>query len=161
MVLERDQHGDKLFLVAFNQFKKIFKRKTGIDWDKRLDKLPTPEDHYVYTPPTGGKPVGALPEGWMPPPFLKSEQHADGTADNNEPPNGENGVIYDPDLRDDTDGKVDDMTEATILGQAPKVSELKEQLNDVPIANETAHGEDVVGGDPGRRKGKDSEAENS
>jgi hypothetical protein len=160
MVLERDQHGDKLFPVAFNQFKKSFKRKTGIDWDKRLDRLPTPEDHYVYTPPTGGKPVGALPEGWTPPPGLEPEQYADDTADNNKLPNGVDGVIYDPDLRDDTDSEVDDTTEPTIPGLTPKVSEPKEQLYDVPVANAAVHGEDAAINDPGLRNEKDSEVEN-
>ena len=160
MVLERDQHGDKLFDVAFKQFKRAFQRKTGIDWDKRLDRLPTPEGHYVYTPPTGGKPVGALPEGRTPPPVLGLEKYTDDTTDNKGLLNEEDIVIYDPDLRDDTDSEVDDMTEPTIRGQPPKVSEPQERLCDVPIANKIAHGEDAVQNYPGLENNKESELEN-
>jgi hypothetical protein len=65
--LLRDEGSHKPFEVAFQLFKKRFLEKTGIHWDQRLDKVPAVEGKYVYSPPTGGKPVGLLSEGWSSP----------------------------------------------------------------------------------------------
>jgi hypothetical protein len=57
----------KEFHNAFADFKRLFKKKTGIEWDHRLDRLKTTAEAFKYTPPEGGKPQGVMPMGWVPP----------------------------------------------------------------------------------------------
>jgi hypothetical protein len=56
------------FDVAFKQYKKFFKIKTGLEWDHRLDGLKPGEDAFVYVPPPKGEPRGVMPMGWKEPP---------------------------------------------------------------------------------------------
>jgi len=89
------------FDVVFGNFKNFFKKKTGIDWDKRLDglkpgdgeKARSAEDGnikkevtgggkaeeddrqmFVYIPPPKGKPRGVMPLGWRDPEEIKAEE---------------------------------------------------------------------------------------
>jgi len=66
-VLYHDKDVGKRLQKAFEEFRSIFEEKTGIKWDQRLDKPDQNNQKYVYMPPTGGKPVGALPLGWKKP----------------------------------------------------------------------------------------------
>jgi hypothetical protein len=50
------------FWDAFEAFRAIFKRRTGKDWDKRLDGTVV-KDKYDYHLPKLGWPVGLLPDG--------------------------------------------------------------------------------------------------
>jgi hypothetical protein len=69
--LHREMCFPKEFHNAFVDFKKLFKKKTGIEWDQRLDGLHTAEEAFKYTPPDGGKPRGVLPAGWTSPKWEK------------------------------------------------------------------------------------------
>jgi hypothetical protein len=89
------------FDVAFRNFKNFFKKKTGIDWDQRLDglnpgdreKADSAEDGnikketteggkaeeddrqmFVYIPPLKDKPRGVMPLGWRDPEEIKAEE---------------------------------------------------------------------------------------
>ncbi|OBT93997.1 hypothetical protein VE01_07121 [Pseudogymnoascus verrucosus] len=55
------------FDVAFRQFRKFFKIKTGIEWDCRLDGPGAGEDAFVYVPPGRGEPRGVMPKDWKEP----------------------------------------------------------------------------------------------
>jgi hypothetical protein len=55
------------FRHAFNWFCYFFAKKTGIDWDQRLEGIKMPDNFFVYTPPVLGRPVGALPDGYKRP----------------------------------------------------------------------------------------------
>ena len=55
------------FDVAFKQFKKFFRIKTGIEWDQRLDGMEPNEDAFVYVPPSKSEPRGVMPMGWKEP----------------------------------------------------------------------------------------------
>lgn len=73
VVVRYDKSVGKIFETAFKQFKVLFHKNTGIHWSKRLDQLKQDRHHYVYTPPSGGKPVG-IPHGW------KMPEQSDGSA---------------------------------------------------------------------------------
>ncbi|KAI1762537.1 hypothetical protein GGR53DRAFT_532564 [Hypoxylon sp. FL1150] len=48
---------------GLDDFRGFFQKKTGIHWDERIAKQGTmPADKFQYQPPTGGKPVGLVPE---------------------------------------------------------------------------------------------------
>jgi len=63
----RDHCHPKDYTAAFADFKYIFKKKTGIEWDMRLERIKTDETFFVYTPPVLGRPVGDLPDGYIRP----------------------------------------------------------------------------------------------
>lgn len=54
-----------IFAHAWNHFKNFFYVKTGIEWDQRLEGIKMPDTYFVYTPPTGGRPIGLLPYGYI------------------------------------------------------------------------------------------------
>ena len=66
-VLHREMCFPREFSKAFADFRRLFKKKTSIDWDQRLDNLKTAGDVFKYTPPDMGKPQGVMPMGWTPP----------------------------------------------------------------------------------------------
>jgi len=70
----RDTCMPKEFFKAFGDFKWLFRKKTGIEWDKRCDGLKGGAADFVYSPPIGGRPVGVLPRGWKEP---EPEVHTD------------------------------------------------------------------------------------
>lgn len=55
------------FDVAFRQFRKFFRIKTGVEWDCRLDGVGGGEEAFVYVPPTKEQPRGVMPMGWVEP----------------------------------------------------------------------------------------------
>lgn len=73
------------FCEAFNAFKRVFKQKTGIPWDKRLDGITvtsleaaagkdTSEETiaidkipFIYSPPARDLPRGDMPHNWKDP----------------------------------------------------------------------------------------------
>lgn len=65
------------FDIAFKQFRKFFKIKTGIDWDQRLDGLKSNEEAFVYVPPPKGEPRGVMPIGWKEPQSQKPNSELD------------------------------------------------------------------------------------
>jgi hypothetical protein len=82
----------KTFWAAFRDFTGWFRNVTGIEWDDRLDGVPQDPERFRYTPPTLGRPVGALPFGKKPP----SWEDVDAKSD------GDEGLVY------DTDSEVED-----------------------------------------------------
>ncbi|KAI1327819.1 hypothetical protein F5Y16DRAFT_179992 [Xylariaceae sp. FL0255] len=49
------------FESCYRSFNAFFEKKTGINWDDRIDKAGTMgADKFQYQPPTGGKPVGLV-----------------------------------------------------------------------------------------------------
>lgn len=77
------------FDKAFRIFRRLFKKETGIDWDKRLDgikmapNLKRPEGYYIYTPPPANKPRGEMPLGWVDPAVLRAMEISN-TTDNSD-----------------------------------------------------------------------------
>lgn len=65
------------FDVSFKQFRKLFKLKTGIEWDCRLDGLKAGEDAFVYVPPSKDQPRGVMPMGWAEPQLEKPGDGSD------------------------------------------------------------------------------------
>jgi len=63
----REEGNPADFQTKFAVFKKFFKEKAGIEWDQRCDGIKGGDDDWHYLPPTGGRPVGQLPYGWIPP----------------------------------------------------------------------------------------------
>jgi hypothetical protein len=90
----RDHCHPKDYIAAFADFKYIFKKKTGIEWDMRLEIITMDETFFVYTPPVLGRPVGDLPDGYIRP----EERDPEVEYSQNE----EENVAY------DTDSEVDD-----------------------------------------------------
>lgn len=88
----RSECHPKKFWTAFYDFTGWFKNVTGIAWDDRLDGLPQDPERFRYTPPTLGRPVGALPYGKKPP----SWEDDDDKTDEDE------GLVY------ETDSEVED-----------------------------------------------------
>jgi hypothetical protein len=72
-----------------------------------MDKLKLVEGKFIYTPPTGGKPVGEVPQGWKEPEEVP-DLLENGMLDVKEVENGEYCEVTDPDLRDDTDSGDDE-----------------------------------------------------
>ncbi|OBT80678.1 hypothetical protein VF21_00380 [Pseudogymnoascus sp. 05NY08] len=62
------------FDVAFRQFRKFFKIKTGIEWDCRFDGVREGEEAFVYMPPARGEPRGVMPKDWREPVVGKSRE---------------------------------------------------------------------------------------
>lgn len=62
----RDECRPKIFYDAFRNFKTFFLKKTGVEWDMRLENTKNP-GLFVYTPPVLGRPVGELPSGYVRP----------------------------------------------------------------------------------------------
>lgn len=80
---------DEDFATQFKNFRNFFQKKTGIEWDKRLDNLAPPktiekatkkglskeegeteaEDKrpFIYKAPERGQPRGVMPRGWIDP----------------------------------------------------------------------------------------------
>ncbi|KAI1340485.1 hypothetical protein F5Y15DRAFT_422939 [Xylariaceae sp. FL0016] len=51
----------KQFNEAFTEFKRFFRKKTGITWEKRIEEQGKMDcSRFHYAPPTGGKPIGLL-----------------------------------------------------------------------------------------------------
>ncbi|OIW34020.1 hypothetical protein CONLIGDRAFT_205965 [Coniochaeta ligniaria NRRL 30616] len=50
------------FWTEYDKFKAFFLKKTGIEWDERLVQISLDESLFQYKAPTGGKPVGYVPE---------------------------------------------------------------------------------------------------
>jgi hypothetical protein len=66
-----------MFREAFHDFKWWFKNITGIEWDNRLDGLPTPKDKFKYNVPKLGRPVGFLPAGKKAPTWDEDSESED------------------------------------------------------------------------------------
>ncbi|RDL41230.1 uncharacterized protein BP5553_01209 [Venustampulla echinocandica] len=62
----RDECRPKIFYDAFRDFKTFFTKKTGVEWDMRLEKIKNP-GLFIYTPPALGLPVGEFPSGYVRP----------------------------------------------------------------------------------------------
>jgi hypothetical protein len=65
----------KMFAEAFSDFKTMFKQKTGVEWDDRLEPLPKGhgEQFFRFQRPRLGWPVGALPS-WRKAPTWGDEE---------------------------------------------------------------------------------------
>ncbi|KAH8820038.1 hypothetical protein F5884DRAFT_643417, partial [Xylogone sp. PMI_703] len=64
----------KTFDDAFQDFKRLFKNKTGVPWDQRLEKREGRKDtEFAYEVPKLGRPIGELPEGYIIPEEWKFE----------------------------------------------------------------------------------------
>ncbi|KAH8895113.1 hypothetical protein GQ53DRAFT_804686 [Thozetella sp. PMI_491] len=65
------------FQDHFEKFKHFFKVKTTVEWDHRLVKAGIANDDiFHYAPPTGGKPVGYVPDEFKPPEEPDCEQES-------------------------------------------------------------------------------------
>ncbi|PQE33960.1 brct domain-containing protein [Rutstroemia sp. NJR-2017a WRK4] len=69
----------KIFAEAFVDFKIIFKQKTGVEWDDRLEPLPKGhgEQFFRFQRPRLGWPVGALPSWRKAPSWGEEEKTVD------------------------------------------------------------------------------------
>lgn len=81
----------KPFPEAFRDFKHFFHDKTHTHWDDRLEKIKRDgANAFTYTPPVLGRPVGALPTGYVRPEWRKEvedeavEYDTDGEVDEDE-----------------------------------------------------------------------------
>jgi hypothetical protein len=90
----REECKPKIFKDTFEDFKGIFRSKTGINWDDRCDGLSSKPQKFTYLPPTLGRPVGLLPDGKMPAGFHKGNE-PDG--EDSEMTDTSDGLIYDTD----------------------------------------------------------------
>jgi len=88
------------FDQAFHHFKYFFHDKTGIEWDQRLEGIKMPDHCFVYTPPALGRPVGAVPKGYVRPELREVDKEGGDEGSGKE--GGEGDVVY------DTDSEVDD-----------------------------------------------------
>lgn len=80
LVLYKEECYPMLFSRAFQRFRTFFQEKTGIDWDRRLEKNPkTNPDHFVYTPPVVGWPIGLVPWGYIRPELREDEEPTSGS----------------------------------------------------------------------------------
>ncbi|XXG96574.1 hypothetical protein Hte_002860 [Hypoxylon texense] len=62
-IIYRPHDTPGLLKRELDDFKSFFHKKTGIEWDERIVKQGTmPADKFQYQPPTGGKPVGLVPD---------------------------------------------------------------------------------------------------
>jgi hypothetical protein len=97
-----------VFSQAFHCFKVFFHKKTGIEWDQRLEGIKMPEDDFVYTPPALGRPVGNIPTGYVRP-ELREDQKERGEERSGESEDEE--VVYDTDSEvEDSDSEEDTNT---------------------------------------------------
>ncbi|KAI6091917.1 hypothetical protein F4821DRAFT_254671 [Hypoxylon rubiginosum] len=65
-VIYRPHETPGLLKRGLDDFRGFFQKKTGIHWDERIAKQGTmPADKFQYQPPTGGKPVGLVPEFFL------------------------------------------------------------------------------------------------
>jgi hypothetical protein len=91
------------FSQAFHHFKYFFRQKTGIDWDQRLEDIKMSDEHFVYTPPILGRPVGFVCAGYVRP-ELRVRELMEGESEETGGESGESGdsergeeVVYDTD----------------------------------------------------------------
>ncbi|KAJ9152179.1 hypothetical protein NKR19_g4666 [Coniochaeta hoffmannii] len=58
----RPSETPQAFWTEYEKFKSFFLKKTGIEWNDRLVQISLDESLFQYKAPTGGKPVGYVPE---------------------------------------------------------------------------------------------------
>jgi hypothetical protein len=96
------------FAEAFFYFKDFFRKKTGIEWDNRLEGIKMPEDYFVYTPPILGRPVGFVCDGYVRP-ELRVKQSIEGdSSEEVHSGEGESGSEKEAEVVYDTDSEVED-----------------------------------------------------
>jgi hypothetical protein len=127
----------KEFYNAFVDFKRLFKKKTGIEWDQRLDGLHTTEEAFKYTPPDGGKPQGVMPAGWT---ALKQERPGKerGKSQEDESSTDESeGTGTDPELTEETDSNDESEDSGSCEGSGESSSESSSDDIAVMIQNQS------------------------
>jgi hypothetical protein len=96
------------FAEAFFYFKDFFRKKTGIEWDNRLEGIKMPEHYFVYTPPILGRPVGFVCDGYVRP-ELRVKQSIEGdSSEEVHSGEGESGSEREAEVVYDTDSEVED-----------------------------------------------------
>jgi hypothetical protein len=113
-----------VFHKAFFHFKDFFRKKTGIDWDQRLECTKMPAEFFVYTPPILGRPVGYVCEGYQRP-ELRIRELTEGESGDSERESGsaeegeeEEGVVYDTDSEAEYDDSEEDGGSGTITSRS-------------------------------------------
>ncbi|KAL3428225.1 hypothetical protein PVAG01_01734 [Phlyctema vagabunda] len=103
------------FSVAWANFKFLFQNKTGVEWDDRLEGKWL-EDKFVYAPPKLGRPVGALPYGYVRPEEreMGGERERPVKQEDVTDSSGDAGLLY------ETDSEVDDSDDVIITKVVPR-----------------------------------------
>jgi hypothetical protein len=96
------------FAEAFFYFKDFFRKKTGIEWDNRLEAIKMPEDYFVYTPPILGRPVGFVYDGYVRPELRVRESIEEDSSEEVQSGERESGSEREAEVAYDTDSEVED-----------------------------------------------------
>lgn len=108
------------FREAFFHFENFFRKKTGIDWDNRLEGIKMSDEYFVYTPPILGRPVGYVYPGYQRPELRVREmtegESGESALESESAEEGEgDGVVYDTDSEAEYDDSEEDSRSATVI----------------------------------------------
>jgi hypothetical protein len=131
------------FPSAFFYFKHFFTKKTGINWDQRLESIKMPDNFFVYTPPVLGRPVGILPDGYERPEYRIKEVEGD----------AEKEVIYDT----DSEAEYSDSEEDTV----PTRSTESRAVSEDEFGRSFGESDDSRGSEVGEENGETQSGEES